>query len=192
MRLFKQLIGVFAVIGVVIGALAIFAFDVIKIDWIVFMEIQPSYGAQEFDMKTGKGPLTVPAQSIPVEGAAYIPGNGAPTNPVPADDVSLARGAELFNINCVACHGVDGTGTGTVAAFLVKKKPANLTSDVVQSKSDGSIFLTISNGIFNPNNSLFPSVEFSGQCPPLNENFTVRERWDLVNYVRTLKVAVQP
>ena len=89
MRLFKQLIGVFAVILLIIGALAIFAFDVIKIDWIVFMEIQDSYASQE-------KPLPVPAQSIPVEGAAYIPGNGAPTNPVPADEISIARGAQLF------------------------------------------------------------------------------------------------
>jgi mono/diheme cytochrome c family protein len=188
MRLFKQLVGVFAVILLLIGALAIFAFDVVKIDWIVFMEIQPSYGAQELDMETGAGPRPVPAQSIPVEGPAYIPGS-EPTNPVPADEVSLTRGAELFNINCTQCHGIDGKGAGTVAAFLVKKKPADLTSQAAQSKSDGSMFMTISNGIFNAENSLFPDVEFSGQCPPLNENLSVRERWDVVNYVRTLKAA---
>jgi len=185
MRLFKQLVGVFAVLVVIVAALAIFAFDVIKIDWIVFMEIQPSYGAQE-------SPRPVPAQSIPVEGAAYIPGNGAPANPVPADETSIARGAELFTIHCQMCHGEAGEGNGTVAAFLVKKKPANITSELVQSKSDGSLFLTISNGIFNPNNTLFPDVEFSGQMPPLNENLTVRERWDVVNYIRTLKAAAQP
>jgi mono/diheme cytochrome c family protein len=185
MRLFKQLIGVFAVIGLVIGALAIFAFDVIKIDWIVFMEIQDSFGSQE-------KPLVVPAQSIPVEGAAYISGAGAPTNPVPADETSLARGAQLFAINCVMCHGETGQGTGTIAAFLVKKKPADLTSALVQTKSDGTLFLSISNGIFNPNNTLFPDVKFSGQMPPMNENLTVRERWDVVNYIRTLKAPVQP
>jgi len=108
-----------------------------------------------------------------VEGPAYIPGNGAPTNPVPADKTSIARGAELFNINCKMCHGETGQGTGTIAAFLIKKKPADLTSLLVQSKSDGTLFLTISNGF--------------GFMPPMNENFTVRERWDLVNYVRTLK-----
>jgi mono/diheme cytochrome c family protein len=185
MRLFKQLVGVFAVILLIIGALALFAFDVVKIDWISFMEIQPSFGSQE-------KPLTVPAQSIPVEGAAYIPGNGAPTNLVPADATSIARGAELFNINCTQCHGVDGKGSGTVAAFLVKKKPADLTSYLIQSKSDGTLFLSISNGIFNPNNTLFPDVEFSGQMPPMNENLTVRERWDVINYIRTLKTPVQP
>ncbi len=182
MRLFKQLVVVFAVLGVLVGALMIFAYDVIKIDWVVFMEIQPSFSTQE-------KPLSVPAQSIPVEGAAYIPGEGAPANPVPADETSIARGAELYDINCKMCHGDAGQGNGTISAFLVKKKPANLTSELVQSKTDGSLFLTISNGIFNPNNSLFPDVEFSGQMPPLNENLTVRERWDVVNFLRTLKPA---
>ena len=59
----------------------------------------------------------------------------------------------------------------------------------MQNKSDGSMFLTISNGIYNSENTLFPDVEFSGQCPPLNENLSVRERWDVVNYVRTLGAA---
>jgi mono/diheme cytochrome c family protein len=178
MRLFKQLIGVFVALGVVIGALAIFAFDVIKIDWVVFMEIQSSFGAQE-------KPLVVPAQSVPVEGVAYLPGV-EPTNPVPADDVSISRGDQLFSIHCSQCHGIDGTGSGTVAAFLVKKKPADLTGEAAQVLSDGQIFMTITDGVFNAENSLFPDVEFFGQCPPLNENLSVRERWDVVNYVRTL------
>lgn len=185
MRLFKQLVVVSAVVLLTIGVLAVFAFDVIKIDWVVFMEIQDSFGAQE-------KPLIVPAQSIPVEGAAYIPGNGAPTNPVPADEISITRGAELYGIHCLMCHGATGAGNGTISAFLVKKKPADFTSDLVQSKSDGNLFLSISNGIYNPNNTLFPGVEFSGQMPPLSENLTVRERWDVVNYIRTLKAAVQP
>ena len=182
MRLFKQLVVVFAVIGVLVGVLMIFAYDVIKIDWVVFMEIQDSYGTQE-------QPLPIPAQSIPVEGPAYIPGEGAPTNPVPADEISIARGAQLFSIHCQMCHGETGEGNGTISAFLIKKKPADLTSELVQTKSDGSLFLTISNGIYNPDNTLFPGVEFSGQMPPLNENLTVRERWDVVNYIRTLKAA---
>jgi mono/diheme cytochrome c family protein len=177
MRLFKQLVGVFVVLGVLVGALMIFSFDVIKIQWVSFMGLQPSYGTQEFDMKTGEGPLPVPAQSIPIEGPAYIPGNGAPNNPVVADDVSLARGAQLFATNCQMCHSDTGQGNGPIAAYLVKKKPADLTSGLVQSKSDGALFLSISNGF--------------GFMPAMNENFTVRERWDLINYVRTLKAAGQ-
>jgi mono/diheme cytochrome c family protein len=185
MRLFKQLIGVFAVLILVIGMLAVFAFDVVKINWVSFMEIQNSFGTQE-------KPLAVPAQSIPVEGPAYISGNGVPVNPVPADDVSLARGTQIFSINCLMCHGDTGEGTGTVGAFLVKKKPADLTNAAVQAGSDGDMFLSISNGIWKPENTLFPDVKFSGQCPPLNENLSVRERWDVINYVRTLGAEVKP
>jgi mono/diheme cytochrome c family protein len=178
----KRLLMIFTVAGVGFAIMLLFSYDVIKIDWPSFMEIQPSYGTQEH-------PLPIPARSIPVEGAAYIPGEGAPENPVPADATSIARGAQLFAINCQMCHGPDGEGNGTIAAFLVKKKPANLTSEPVQSKSDGSLFLTITNGVFKPENTLFPGVDFSGQMPPLNENLTVRERWDVVNFIRTLKAA---
>ena len=57
MRLFKQLVVVFAVLGVLVGALMIFAYDVIKIDWVVFMEIQDSYGAQERTALTCAGAI---------------------------------------------------------------------------------------------------------------------------------------
>jgi len=159
---------IFAVVGVLFGIAMLFSFDVIKIEWPSFMEIQPSYRPME-------NPLPPPASSIPIEGAISIPGMGVPENPVEADEASLARGAELFAINCRMCHGPTGLGTGPIAPFL-KNKPANLTSELVQSKSDGSFFLTVSNGI-------------TGRMPPLNENLTVRERWDVVNFIRTLKAS---
>ena len=163
----KRLGLLFLAVGIVVGILMIFSYDVIKIDWPSFMEIQPSFKPME-------DPLPVPAQSIPIEGPANIPNMGAPTNLVTADDASVARGAELFHINCTACHGVDGKGTGPVAAFLQNKKPADLTSPAIQFLSDGAIFMVITNGM-------------PGTMPALNENLTVRERWDVVNFVRTLK-----
>ncbi len=149
------------------GALLLFTYDVIKIDWISFMEIQPSYKPME-------NPLPAPARSVPVEGAAYIPGMGAPVNPVPADEISVARGEQLFNINCSHCHGLAGKGDGQIAVFLANRKPADLTSDAVQTKSDGALFLVISNGV-------------TGGMPALNENLSVRDRWDVVNFIRTLE-----
>ena len=169
MRLFKQLLGVFAVIAVLASILMIFTFDVVKIQWVTFMGIQPTFKQME-------DPLPPPARSIPIEGPVSIPGMGAPENPTTADEASITRGAELFSINCSQCHGPAADGNGPVAPFLIKFKPANLTSDVVQSKSDGSIFLTISNGL-------------DGRMPALNENLTVSERWDVVNYLRTLKAS---
>jgi mono/diheme cytochrome c family protein len=111
-----------------------------------------------------------------VEGPAYIAALGAPANPVEADTASLARGAELYAVHCKMCHGEAGKGNGTIAPFLINYKPADLTSDLIKSKTDGSIFLTISNGV-------------DGRMPALNENLTVRERWDVVNYIRALQAA---
>lgn len=168
MRLFRQLVMVLGTLAVLFGILLLFTYDIIKIEWPSFMEIQPSYRPME-------NPLPVPEQSIPIDGPIAIPGLGAPENPMPADEASIARGQQLFVINCQMCHGVTGQGNGPIAPFLLDFKPANLTSDVVQSKSDGSIFLTISNGL-------------EGRMPALNENLTVSERWDVVNFMRTLKL----
>ena len=167
MRLLRQLFFVFAVLGAGFGIMLLFTYDVIKIDWPSFMEIQPSFRPME-------NPLPPPARSIPVEGPAYLAVDIPPANPVPADEISLGRGAELFAIHCKMCHGETGSGNGQIAPFLLDKKPADLTSAIVQDKSDGDLFLTVSNG--KPNT-----------MPALNENLTVRERWDVINFIRTLK-----
>ena len=169
MRLFKQLVGVFSVITVLLGIMMLFTYDIIKLEWPSFMEIQPSYQPME-------NPLPPPGRSIPIEGPASIPGMGAPDNPTAADESSITRGAELYNIHCAICHGATGEGNGAVSPFLIKYKPANLTTDIVQSKSDGSFFLTISDGL-------------EDKMPSLNENLTVSERWDVINFLRTLKAA---
>lgn len=152
-------------VAVLFGGLLLFTYEVIAIDWISFMEIQPSYRPME-------NPLPLPARSVPVEGPAYVAGAGAPVNPVAADALSVERGRLLYGVHCSQCHGLTGQGDGNVAAFLANK-PANLTLPATQNKSDGALFLTISVGV-------------TGRMPALNENLTVRDRWDVVNYLRTL------
>jgi mono/diheme cytochrome c family protein len=164
----RRLATIFAAAGLGLAVMMLFTYDIIKIEWPSFMEIQPSYRQME-------NPLPVPALSIPIEGPVAIPGMLPPENPVEANEASITRGGELFAVHCQMCHGQTAEGNGPIAPFLANK-PANLTSPVVQSKSDGSIFLTITNGV-------------EGKMPPLNENLTVPERWDLVNYLRTVTAA---
>jgi mono/diheme cytochrome c family protein len=156
--------GLLLLIGLVV--IEVFAYDVIKINWVSFMEIQPAFQPMYH-------PMPVATEAIPVEGVAYDLVLGVPSNPVPADQVSITRGAELFQINCVLCHGAAGKGDGPVASKL-QNKPFDLTSFPIHSITDGGIFFTISTGV-------------PGKMPALNENLTVRERWDVVNFVRTLK-----
>ena len=164
----KRIAIVLIAAAAMLGIMMLFTYDVIKLDWPSFMEIQPSYRPME-------NPLPVPARSIPVEGAVYIPNSQIlPVNPIKADDDSITRGKELFTLNCQLCHGATGQGNGPVAPFLIKYKPVDLTSPLIKAFTDGQIFMTITNGV-------------PDRMPPLNENLTVNERWDVVNYVRTLQ-----
>ena len=65
--------------------------------------------------------------------------------------------------------GRDTTGISGLPNAL----PADLTGEKVRNLSDGAIFLVISNGV-------------PERMPALNENLTVRDRWDIVNFLRTL------
>lgn len=166
----KRIVILLVVVGSMLGAILLFSYDIIKVDWISFMEIQPSYDPMEH-------PLPVAAQSIPVEGAAYIPGMGAPANPIPVDEISVSNGGELYSLHCALCHGQTGKGDGVIGAALVFP-PADLTSARVVGLSDGAMFVTISAGV-------------PGRMPNLNENLNVRQRWDVVNYIRAA-IQAQP
>ncbi|PKO17873.1 MAG: hypothetical protein CVU39_05170 [Chloroflexi bacterium HGW-Chloroflexi-10] len=150
----------------IIGLL--FTYDIIKIDWISFMEIQPSYRAME-------DPLPLPQRSVPIQGVAYIPELGVPVNPVLAESESLTNGKKLYDTACSLCHGDTGNGQGPFAAFLTKFPPANLLIEPRLALSDGAIFMVITDGV-------------PGKMPHLRENLPTPEmRWDVVNYVNLLQ-----
>jgi mono/diheme cytochrome c family protein len=75
-------------------------------------------------------------------------------------------------INCVSCHGPTGKGDGPAAAALPPPKPADWTSAKVQGQTDGELFWKITNG--------------RGAMPPW-KHLPEKDRWEIVNYIRTLK-----
>jgi mono/diheme cytochrome c family protein len=113
--------------------------------------------------------LKVPAGSVPVQGLGVIP-EEFPINPVQADKVSLQRGEILYSFHCALCHGDTGRGDGPLADYF-SRTPERLTSEKATAEFDGTVYLMISQGV--------------GEMPPLAENLTVRERWDVINYIRT-------
>jgi mono/diheme cytochrome c family protein len=74
--------------------------------------------------------------------------------------------------NCVTCHGPGGKGDGPAAAALPPPKPADWTSAKIQAETDGELFWKISNG--------------RGAMPPW-KHLPEKDRWEIVNYIRTLK-----
>ncbi len=74
-------------------------------------------------------------------------------------------------INCASCHGATGKGDGPAAAALPPPKPADWTSARVQKQTDGELFWKITNG--------------RGAMPPW-KHLPEKDRWEIVNYIRTL------
>lgn len=150
------------IIPFIIGLL--FTYEIIKIPFPSDMVDQTYVGYQE-------GPRKLPPDgAVPIQGLSVIP-EEFPIKTVPADEVSLQRGEILFTIHCQICHGELGHGDGPLAHYF-ERTPQNLTTEQTTAEFDGSVYLTISQGF--------------GQMPSLAESLTPRERWDVINYVRTL------
>jgi len=93
-------------------------------------------------------------------------------NPVPPSPDNLAAAAQLYQDNCLLCHGEKGLGDGP-GAKTIKVKPANFTdAKLMSQETDGSLFWKMSQG--------------RGPMPSWKEELSDKERWQLVNYLRKL------
>lgn len=116
-----------------------------------------------------------PAVSVPVSGlpATYTEQQAAALqNPVAGRQEATTAGTTHYAINCRMCHGDDGKGTGPIAQYF-PPQPTDLTGDRVRGLSDGQIFWAITNGF--------------GRMPAFRKTLTEAERWETVNYVRSLQ-----
>jgi copper transport protein len=100
--------------------------------------------------------------------------NAEIVNPIPPNPDSVAKGQALFTKNCVPCHGTTGLGDGPVGLTL-SPRPANLQYHAIPGvHTDGQLYLWISDG-------------FAGSVMPAFRNaLSEDDRWNLVNYIRTL------
>ena len=95
-------------------------------------------------------------------------------NPVPATPASIAAGRKTYTLLCSRCHGPAGKGDGGGAG--AGGQPADFTDDVWEfGSSDGEIFAAIAEGT-------------SADMDSYAERLPAPEIWNLVNYVRSLKL----
>lgn len=92
-------------------------------------------------------------------------------NPISSNETSILLGKKTYTQYCVTCHGEKGKGDGIAAPGLAKP-PADHTSKFVQSQTDGALFWIITVG----NNPM----------PSYRTTLSATQRWQVVNYIRTL------
>lgn len=160
-------------------ALATGCWEQVSPEWFAQMKQQPAVQALEGP----EAPLVPPDGTIPWGGLepridhpapAFSPQAMMLTNPEEPTPESIARGAYVYNIYCIACHGPDGMSNVAEVPVAKRLSESGMPAPpllAVPAYSDGFLFTKIRYGK--------PGMPGYPQIPP-------RDRWHVVNYLRTL------
>ncbi len=96
------------------------------------------------------------------------------TNPIPADEASIARGEEVYQTYCASCHGETGLGDGPVADTLTPP-PAPL-AHTASRMSDGYLYWRIAED----------GIQFGTAMPSFETALTEEDIWHTINFLRSL------
>ena len=92
----------------------------------------------------------------------------------PEDPAILARGAEVYRVFCVVCHGADGMGRGSVVMRGMLPPPSFKGAHAIEI-ADGEMFHILTRGQGN-------MASYAAQVSP-------DDRWKVIRHIRTLQEA---
>jgi len=159
-----------------LAALACNPDDVVhRIGWFSTMRHQRS-------IKPYARPIPPVPGTVPVSGGEVMPSLTTADRLVNArtrTSESINRGRFLYETYCLVCHGESGRGDGPISSaaggpyFGVR----SLVNDTIARRSDGYVYAVVVNG----------QMMGRGLMPVYGDKVRGDDRWDLVNYVRTLQ-----
>jgi len=96
------------------------------------------------------------------------------TNPLPRTEKTLRAGATVYEENCAACHGEDGSGNGEAGRDLTPP-PGNLAwmSNMPIGQWDAFIYWTVAEG----------GTAFGTAMPPFKDSLSKDEIWAVTAYI---------
>ena len=92
-------------------------------------------------------------------------------NPVAATESAFAAGQKIYFKTCVMCHGKARDADGP-AVIELNIHPAKLSDPKLATESDGSLFWRVTTG--------------KKPMPAYGKRMSETDRWNVVNYIRTL------
>jgi mono/diheme cytochrome c family protein len=159
-----------------LAALACNPDDVVhRIGWFATMRHQRS-------IKPYARPIPPVPGTVPVNGGEpvmSIQSADRLVNPRTRTSESINQGRVVYETYCLVCHGPMGRGDGPISSaaggpfFGVR----SLVNDTIARRTDGYIYAVIVSG----------QVMGRGLMPVYGDKVRGTDRWDLVNYVRTLQ-----
>src|SRR5207248_6235499 len=150
-----------------------------RIGWFATMRHQRSIRpyARPIPSVPGTVPVTGAEPTMSLQTADRL------VNPRTRTSESVNHGRFLYETYCLVCHGAAGRGDGPISSagggqfFGVR----SLVDDTIARRTDGYIHTVLVSG----------QVMGRGLMPVYGDKMRGDDRWDLVNYVRTLQAAAQ-
>jgi mono/diheme cytochrome c family protein len=93
-------------------------------------------------------------------------------NPVKATPASIASGKHTFTTQCAMCHGATGDGKGDLVADMKLTLRDYRDPESLKDMTDGELFYILSKG--------------KGDMPGEEDRMKPEQRWDLINFIRSL------
>jgi len=132
----------------------------------LFLLLVPAGFSQEKQQSKETVPAPPPANLvIPLDEAKR-------ENPVKPTESSLADGKKLYGYQCAMCHGEKGDGKSEMAVSMKMTLKDYTNHDALKDFTDGTLHYILEKG--------------KGKMPGQEGRMRAEQKWNLVNYIRSL------